>query len=414
MEVFSFALFFIKATWWFVTPLILFSIFRTSWLYWREVAYHDSLKFTLLEIRLPQEVLKTPKAMEYVLVGLHGVWDELKFRDIWIKGEFLPMLSLEIAGSGGDIHFYIHTESKLKSFVESQVYSQYPDAEILEVEDYTEQIPPNMPNKDWDVWGTDLTLTREGAYPLRTYEDFEEMVEERRLDPIASIAEILNTLRPGEHIWIQFIIQPDEDLEKLRKEGEKVIAKLLGRKTEAEERKGLAATTAGSLIEQLTGGTEEEKKENVWDAPEFRLTPGQREVLKRIDEKTSKVFFNTLMRFVYIGRKDVFSKTYVGAIFGFLRQFNMYNLNSIKPNSKTLPKRSFIYFRKVRGHFRKMRIVWRYKLRLPLPGDITPMSMLNVEEIATMFHFPGQIVKAPVMPRVESRKAPAPMGLPIE
>jgi len=136
--------------------------------------------------------------------------------------------------------------------------------------------------------------------------------------------------------------------------------------------------------------------------------------LKRIDEKTSKVFFNTLMRFVYIGRKDVFSKTYVGAIFGFLRQFNMYNLNSIKPNSKTLPKRSFIYFRKVRGHFRKMRIVWRYKLRLPLPGDITPMSMLNVEEIATMFHFPGQIVKAPVMPRVESRKAPAPMGLPIE
>jgi len=412
MEVFSFALFFVKATWWFITPLILFYIFKNSWLYWREVSYHDALKFTLLEIRLPQEVLKTPKAMEYVLVGLHGVWDELKFKDVWVKGEFLPMFSLEIAGSGGDVHFYIHTESKLRSFVESQVYSQYPDAEILEVEDYTEQIPPNMPNKDWDVWGTDLMLTREGAYPLRTYADFEEMVEERRLDPLASIAEILNTLRQGEHIWIQFIIQPDENLEKLRKEGQEVMTKILGRKV--EKKRGATETVASSVLSQLTGGGAGEEKDNVWDAPEFRLTPGEREVLKRIDEKTSKVFFNTLMRFVYIGRKDVFSKTYVGAIFGFLRQFNLYNLNTLKPNSKTLPKRSFLYLRNTRLHFRKMRIIWRYKLRLPLPGDITPMSMLNVEELATMFHFPGQIVKAPVMPRVESRKAPAPTGLPIE
>ncbi len=412
MEVFSFLLFFIKATWWLVTPLILFFILKKSWLYWRQKVYYNALEFILLEIRLPQEVLKTPKAMEYVLVGLHGVWDELKFRDIWVKGEFLPWFSLEIAGSGGDVHFYIYTQTKFRDFVEAQIYSQYPDAEIQEVEDYTEMVPPNLPNKDWDVWGTDLMLVKEDAYPLRTYMDFEEQVEERRLDPMASIAEVLNKLKPGEHIWVQIIIQPNESITKLRSEVEKFVGKMLGRKP--KEKKGAAATVAGSVLSQITGGTDEEKKEDPWLQTEWRLSPGEREILKRMEEKSSKVFFDTIMRFVYIGRKDVFSKTNVGALFGFFRQFNTYNLNSIKPNSKTLPKRSFIYFKNIRSHFRKMRIVWRYKLRLPLPGKITPMYMLNVEELATIFHFPGQIVKAPIMPRVESKKAPAPAGLPIE
>ena len=412
MEVLSLIFTVIKATWWFATPIILFFIWKKSWLYRRQGVYFGSLKFCLLEIRLPPDVLKTPKAMEYALVGLHGVWDELKFRDIWVKGEFLPIFSLEIAGSGGDIHFYIHTERKFRDLVEAQIYSQYPDAEIQEVADYTESVPPNLPNKDWDVWGTDLTLTKDSAYPLRTYVDFEEQVEERRLDPVASIAETLNKLRPGEHIWIQILITPDKDLAKLRKEGDAVVAKMLGRKEESK--KDLAKVVSESILSQVTLKGEEEKKEDPFLATEWRLSPGEREILKKVDEKSSKVFFDTLMRFVYIGRKDVFSKTNVPSLFGYFRQFNTYNLNSIKPNSKTLPKRSFIYFKKIRSHFRKLRIIQRYKLRLPLQGDITPMYLLNVEELATIFHFPGQIVKAPIMPRVETRKAPAPAGLPIE
>jgi len=412
MEVFALPIALIKATWWLITPLILFSIAKKSWLYWRGVLYFNTLDRILLEIRLPQDVLKTPKAMEYVLVGLHGAWDELKFKDKWVKGEVLPWFSLEIAGTGGDIHFYIHTEKKLRHFVEAQIYSQYPDAEIIEVEDYTNLVPADLPNKDWDVWGTDLMLTKPNPYPLRSYVDFEEMVEERRLDPIASIAETLNTLQKGEHIWIQIIIQPNEDMDILQRQGAKLVEKLLGRKT--PDKLGIGEATAKSAFEQLTGQYEEEKKDDIFSSPEWRLSPGEREIIKRIEEKTAKVPFDTLMRFVYIGRKDVFRKTNIAALFGFFRQFNTFNLNSIKPNSKTLPKRSFIYFRKTRLHFRKMRIVQWYKWRSPLPGDITPMPLLNVEELATIFHFPGLIVKAPIMPRVETRKAPAPSGLPIE
>lgn len=405
----------IKATWWLFLPLVLFNIFKASWLYDRHVRYWNSLEFALLEIKLPPDVLKTPKAMEYTLVGLNGLWDELKWKDIWIKGETLPWISLEIVGSGGDVHFYIWTQRKYINFVESQVYAQYPEAEIMEVEDYTKNVPPLLPSKDWDVWGSDLTLVKPNPYPLRSFVDFEEMVEERRLDSAASIAEIMNKMRSGEHIWIQIIIEPTFQLDELKKEGDRVIAKLMGRKT--NERLTFYEAlrdAADSSFKNIVGLEKATTTEDPWASTEFRLTPGEREVLKKIDEKTAKISFYTMIRFLYIGRKDVFSRANIGALFGFFRQFNTYNMNALKPNSRTLPKRSFIYFRKLRTFFRKFRLVQWYKWRVGLPGNISPYFILNVEELATIFHLPGLIVKAPIMPRVQSRKIAPPVALPVE
>ena len=41
------------------------------------------------------------------------------------------------------------------------------------------------------------------------------------------------------------------------------------------------------------------------------------------------------------------------------------------------------------------------------------ISVMNVEEIATFFHFPGQVSQAPSFKRVESRVAKPPSNLPI-
>lgn len=417
MEVFSLFFALIKATWWFITPLILFFIAKKSWHYWIVMkVYIPKLRFALLEVKIPQEVLKTPKAMEYVLLAFHGVWENLTHRDRWIRGQLLPSFSLEIAGTAGAIHFYIYTEKKYISLVESSVYSQYPDAEILEVEDYTSTVPPDIPNKDWDLWGTDMRLQRESPYPLRTYVDFEEMVEERRLDPVASIAEVMNKLRVGEHIWIQIIITPSEIMGELRKEGEKVIATLMKRTVKAEK-KGLFALASllGEQIMILAGrAPEQEKKEDLYFSPEWNLSPGERDVVKAVEMKTSKVSFLTMVRFLYIGRRDVFKKSNISGIFAFFDQFNTFNLNRIRLNSKTYTKTSHFLFRGLRNRFRKIRLLQWYKWRSDLPGGISPMFFLNVEELATLFHFPGQIVQAPTMPRVETRKASPPPGLPIE
>jgi hypothetical protein len=38
--------------------------------------------------------------------------------------------------------------------------------------------------------------------------------------------------------------------------------------------------------------------------------------------------------------------------------------------------------------------------------------VLNVEEIATMWHFPGQIMRVPTLERIESKEASPPTNLP--
>ena len=408
-------------------PLFLFFVLKDLWVYSREKNYKDKIEWTLLEIRIPQDVLKTPKAMEYVLVALHGVWDELNMRDTWIKGEVLPSFSLEIAGIEGEAHFFVYTQVKVRDLVESAIYSQYPDAEIYEVEDYTNIIPPDAPNKDWDVWGSDLALFNDDAYPLRSYEDFEEMVEERRLDPMATLAETINKLRKGEYIWVQIMILPNMGM--LEARGNEIVGELMKRRkeqkpnstnilvksaTDSIAKLGESVMDATKLNIPLGDKTEDDKDEHELLWPEMNLSPGEREVLKRVEDKKSKVAFETMIRFVYVARNDVFSRANVSGLFGFFRQFNIQSSNGFKPNSKTLPKSSFIFFKKTRTYMRKHRLINWYRRRDNMPGNISRSFLLNVEELATIFHFPGLIVKAPGMSRVESRKAPPPPTLPIE
>ena len=417
MEVFVPLFFVVKHTWWFVTPLILFFISQTTWRYYITRKWKLHIPRTVLEVKIPQEVFKTPKAMEYVIAGFDGVWEQLNRRDRWIRGQILDWFSLEIVGTAGEIHFYIEAPTKHVHLVESLIYSQYPDAEVLEVEDYTQFVPPDIPNKDWELWGCDLRFQKENPYPLRRYLEFEEMVEERRLDPIASIAEACNKLRRNEHIWIQFIISPTDDRGALREEGEKLVQKLMKR-PEKQQESGLMGplTLMGQELAGMFGLAAEKKDEKpelpTW--PELTLSPGERDVLKAIEEKINKTAFETMIRFVYFARKDVYDKSNISAIFGYFEQFNTFNANRIRLNSRTYTKRSHFMFRNLRYRFRQMRLFQWYKMRDTLPGTISPEFLLNAEELATMFHFPGQTVKAPTMPRVETRKAAPPAGLPIE
>ena len=39
--------------------------------------------------------------------------------------------------------------------------------------------------------------------------------------------------------------------------------------------------------------------------------------------------------------------------------------------------------------------------------------VLNIEELATLWHFPGQILKVPTLTRIESKEASPPPNLPI-
>ena len=60
--------------------------------------------------------------------------------------------------------------------------------------------------------------------------------------------------------------------------------------------------------------------------------------------------------------------------------------------------------------------------KIPFPWPISPFIfpkyfhphtfVLNTEELATIFHFPGQILKVPTLERIESKEASPPPNLP--
>ena len=89
--------------------------------------------------------------------------------------------------------------------VQSQIYAQYPDSEITEVaEDYVNLLSASLPDDTNDLFGSEIILSKEDYYPIRTYPEFEEKSSGpdyvKRIDPLASLAEVLSSLEVGEFI----------------------------------------------------------------------------------------------------------------------------------------------------------------------------------------------------------------------
>ncbi len=412
--------------WWIIAPVALFFIFKELWLDYIQTKYLNSIKWTLLEIKIPKEVQKTPKAMEQVFAGFHGIHSNPDFIEKWFKGKVQLWLSLEAISDGGQIHFLIRTPEKFRNLVEAQLYAQYPDAEISEAEDYVNTLPSKIPSNDYDIWGTELLLTKEDAYPVRTYPYFfEEAKEEERTDPMASLSEVLGSLTPKEHIWIQFLIAPTGD--KWKKDGEKLVEKLIGKKVKITER-GMMLGEAHSWLDatmetlhELFFGpispqktSKESRKEQSMENLMSYLTPGQREVVSAIEKNIAKIGFQTLIRFVYWAESSIFSKANTAAIIGTFKQFNTQNLNGFKPNKKISPSIDY-FFKNRRNFYRKVRVFNNYKKRyFPFKGFSKRGFIFNTEELATVYHIPGKIVEVSAMPRIEAKKGSPPSQLPTE
>lgn len=428
----------IKNWWWIFPPLILIKPFSYLWLWWRKELYDKNFKYILLEVKLPKEVIKPIKAMEDVFAGMWMIYDPpVNFREKWIDGIFSPQLSFEICGFNGESHFFIRVDDRRKEVVKSNIYSQYPEAEISEIDDYTKHIPQDIPNKDWNMEGRELMLRKPNPYPIKTYQKLEtgtEPLEEKRVDPIARLLEGLASLKEGEQIWIQFFIEPIVSEIPWVAEGEKIRDALAKREKLKPKPKSIIGTlfdltidtikrAADILLAILEGKTPPEPEgikpeEKEMFPPEMRLTPGEREIVEEVERKISKCGFAVTIRIIYIGKKEVFFKPRLGIPFSFFGSSQTQHLNSFKlvPGTSTKVRSTLAWYLDKRKAFLKKRRMFRnhvkrYSPYFPRPGGV---SVLNIEEMASLFHFPGSLVApTPSLPRIESRREEAPPTLPI-
>lgn len=385
---------------WYILPLIMVPVVWRNWLSYIQALYIKNLEWNLLEVRIPREVTKPPQAME-VVVQIFQQGNDGTFIDRWWKGFVRTWFSLEIASFGGEIHFYIRTPKKFRNAVEAQVYSQYPMAEIFEAEDYTMGVNYGAEGSDWEIWATNLKLSKEDFYPLKTYVDYgldKEMEEENKVDPLTPVLEVLGSIGPSEQLWLQIPVM----------DAKKRFAKKGSWFKKAEWKDGAKAE-----IEKLQK-RDVKTKEGEFNLAKFSQTPQEKIVAEAIARSLGKPAFDCGYRVVYLSKKEKFNPGIIMGIIGSIKQYGSPHLNGFK-----LAKRvGFDYpWQDMTGR-RTKRIKWEffdaYRKRSYFydPYKFEPM-ILTSEELATVFRFPGQVASTPSLGRIESKRAEPPGNLPV-
>jgi len=403
-EVFSYV-------WFIILPVAFYYVFKLTWKDYIQLKWLMSLEYVLLEIIPPRNVERSPQPMESLFWGISGVLRTHNALEEWVKGQMTFYFSFELVSDGGTVHFYIKSPKQFRNLLEAHLYAQYPDVIINEVPDYVTEVPAIVPNKEWDLWGTDFEFVKPDPYPIRTYRHFQEDVTGKMIDPLAALVENMSKLGPGQKIWFQYVVIP---LHEAWNAGEHKIIDELAQRTKKPEGiwKSLwkdLADIFGNIFGGLFSPPEFAKKEEKEEAPlEFRLTPVEKEILKAVENNIGKNMFKVKMRFIYLGKRENFDKTAVSAFVGGIKQFNDINLNSFKPSDKSKTYASYLWV-SARTGFRQRKIFKRYRDRDPIGATV----VLSTEELATVYHLPDMSVVAPGVTFVEAKRGGAPANLPV-
>ncbi len=336
--------------------------------------------YTLLRIRVPRNNMKTPLAAEQMFAALHGIYRA--------SDPVQEHFSVEIAATSQAINFYILVPTHLRDFIEGQIYSQYPTVEIEATQDYA-----NVPTEDKALMGADIVLTKSDYYPIRTFTNFD-------VDPLAGITGVLSKIDEGELLSIQAVLSPID--EGWQKEGVDYVKKIKEGKSVAPppplhiELRKMGGTLVkdiarGIVTGLITNGATEAKKE---EKKEVKLSGPEEVALKGIEAKVTKLGYAVSLRVLAITNSPALSQTRVESVVGAFKQFNLTNLNGF-----TLGKLSTdaTFLRA----FRSRQL------------NDTPFRF-NVEEIASVFHFPDSSVETPSISWAGSKKGEPPQNLPVE
>jgi hypothetical protein len=409
---------FILGGWIPVTFIFLWGMKRV-WLEWRQDLWLAKRKYVLLAIDVPKENEQLPKAVENIFSHIWGGKASVDWIEKWWKGKKQPTFGFEICSHGGYVQYYIRCEERLRDLVESAIFSQYPDAEINEVEDYSLKLKGlKFPNKEVDIFGTEFILKKPSYLPIRTYLEFEEKLAGEFKDPLGTLLESLSKMRPEEDLWIQIVARPIGN--EWKEEGERYIKKVAGLKSEGKPGiiGSILGVPMGIISDALVHGSVvvpgEGAVKKTDDAAKFRmlmLTPDVKAQLEGVSEKISKSGYQAKIRVIYYAPLAVKNVGRVWAtVKGSFALFASLGSNYLGLYKRCLTKGDYFWERMLWINGRKRKLLSRYIRR---SGDGAPFSIMNIEELATLYHFPVLTVKAPLVKKTESRRAEPPVYLPV-
>lgn len=345
----------------FVAVLLAFIIFKPS----QEKMFPGGTFLTLsggdmviFRVAVPRINDKTPLAAEQMFASLHGLYKD---------SGVVPILSFEMASdSRAGVVFYCIVPSTIASFIKTQVYAQYPNAEIVEVEDYMQR------SDEWDstaqVSAGEIILERPFIFPIKSFRDFD-------VDPLAAIAGSISQLGLGEEAWIQVVTRPYPN--KWQKISQSYIKSMREGKN-IFENKGWSINPLKIIVSILRffveGFTPYDPKAPIKPAAPtvIKLEHYQEEEIKKVELKAEKPGFQTVIRVLVKSESQERSLQMFDGIVASFRQYATAHLNTLILN--TAKSSGDVY----------------YEMRQRFINEVQA-DILTIEELASLFHLPNTI-----------------------
>ncbi|RME30657.1 hypothetical protein D6792_00065 [Candidatus Parcubacteria bacterium] len=370
-------------------PLALLGIFRW-WVNYARLRFLLENPMVLLEIVMPQEVRRTPRAMQAFFEALYKPSGESTFLDIYIKGKTRPFWAIEIVSHAGQVRFYCYVRKALRANFEAILYGYYPEITIREAEDYTRRFPYKEESED--LFGFNYTLTKPDVYPIRTYADFKTddtlLKPEERVDPLAMVLEQIADTGPNEFVWLQIVFRSHRASERALKEQYKQEVNKLCDEYYARD-------SAGN--------------------PDYGKLPGlTSDIIKAMQRKLEQHHYQVGMRIIYKAKKDSFVGSRISQLVHLLQVFNSQLFNSFAPGG-WLTKYDYPW-QDITGYrqaYDKRRLFYLFQRRAWFtPYYWENYFVLSSEELATLFHPIGAEVLGSRVARLEARRVEPPVHLP--
>lgn len=365
-------------SWYVWLPAVLILGYLT-WRNYQRIDAVRAIESTLLVLEIPKTNDKPETAAEQLFASLHGILrDKEELKQV---GGIQEHMSFEIASVNGQIRFYVWVPTALRSFVEGQIYAQYPTVQIHEAdEDYV-----SHERNHTVMYTSEISLTASEFLPIKSFQNFE-------VDPLAGITGTLAKLEAtGEELWVQVLVRPVPDSwHKSAESWIKTVKNGGGAFSFLSDGKGFDAKWLLGLLEafwkppeQGVGGSAAPKE----------LSERDKTRISEAEKKATKLGYQVKIRLAYLGESQQSAKLQMQAIVGTFKQFNSTNLNGFKMTAPSFRKED----------------LEKYRARLFADKGF----ILNIEELASVFHLPHTNVETPNIVWASSKTAEPPAKLPV-
>jgi len=338
-------------------------------------ALNLSLFLVKIPPKTPEEIRESGKQEKEWIASMEDFYSSLTA--LSKKGIFgvTPWISLEIAKVGEEIRFYVAAPKRFDEFIEKQIYSIHPDAEIQKTEDFNIFAPKE------NVCGGYLKLEKSFFLPIKTYTSTET-------DPLSSITNTLTKLKPEEEAVIQIVFRKSSKTWQGR--SKKVIDEM------AQGKNFYQALSATGILGSLLGPKTREEK--LKEEERIPVQPKvEEEVIKALEQKMQKDSFETNIRIIVSVETKERSEEIFSQISGAFEQFSSPKLNG---------------FRVIEAKGRRLRkLLYNYSFRI---FNSKEKMILNTEELTSIFHFPTPFLKTPRIKILKAKSAAPPTELPRE